>query len=178
MERGGETGQVPGLRYARVIGGEGGGFGFAATAGYSFDNMGGFFTYTLDKACAYSCDTIDPDGTADPTRPTECGELNFDMLISADADAIAGLAMRHEAPPQVLLNWSHGAQAPVLPPAGSLLEIGDPQVECHQAVLLDDGRLKLALQRRGGAGGDCLVKAFGRSQKVVLPPWKITEIVL
>ena len=63
-----------------------------------------------------------------------------------------------------------------LAPGG--LELGDPQVECHRAEALPDGRLKLTLQRRGGAGGECLVKAFGRSQKVALPPWKITEVVL
>ena len=166
-----ESGQVPGQRYVKVCNTTAGSFGFAADGGYSFDNQNGFFTYSLDKACRYSCDEYSTPETGIET-PTERGELHINMTIAANPDDIPALADGNA--PIAYLTYVHDGE---LPASGSLLDISNPDVEL---VTVDtvNGKLVLTLQNRSDQSTTTVVKTPAVFKNVSLPPWKLTKVEL
>ena len=166
-----ESGQVPGQRYVKVCNTMAGSFGFAADGGYSFDNQNGFFTYSLDKACRYSCDEYSTPETGIES-PTERGELHINMTIAANPDDIPALADGNA--PIAYLTYVHDGE---LPASGSLLDISNPDVEL---VTVDtvNGKLVLTLQNRSDQSTTTVVKTPSVFKNVSLPPWKLTKIEL
>ncbi len=166
-----ESGQVPGQRYVKVYNTAAGSFGFAADGGYSFDNQNGFFTYSLDKACRYSCDEYSTPETGIES-PTERGELHINMTIAANPDDIPALSDGNA--PIAYLTWVHDG---TLPPTGSMLDISNPDVELV-AIDTVNGKIILTLQNRSDQSTTTVVKTPSVFKNVSLPPWKLTKIEL
>ncbi len=165
------TGQVPGQRYAKITGSSAGGYGFAANAGFSYDNLNGFFTYSLDKANRFACSLVD-DAAAMPEAPTERGELHFDMILAASSEDIPALADTMNNPVVSFLTWPHEG---TLPRIGSLLTIGSPNVDviCADSTA---GVLTLTLQNRTAQAITTGVTCGGTSKSITLPPWKLIQV--
>ena len=166
-----ETGQVPGQRYVKVCNTTAGSFGFAADGGYSYDNQNGFFTYSLDKACRYSCDEYSTPETGIES-PTERGELHINMILAANPDDIPALADGNA--PKAYLTWTHDGP---LPPSGSLLEIADSNVELVAVDTVNDKPV-LTLQNRSDMPVLTTVKTPVVFRNVSLQPWKLTQVEL
>lgn len=156
------TGQVPGIRYAKV---EGGAFrcGFASNAGYSYENGFGFFAQTLARGNRFATDIVSGPEFA-PERASEQGELRFDFAWSGDPEAAPALAERLEFPILSVMSWPHdgplsgqGALSGSLPAGVELVDVepGTP--------------LFCTFQNRTASPLE--FQFLGRA--VALPPWKL-----
>jgi alpha-mannosidase len=117
--RRGPSGEVPGARWARVHG-KNGGMGFASDALYNFDSVNGEFRATVARASRYANDAQTP-AAAELWRPAvDCGELKFRFLITDAKADLPRLAAELEQPPMVLMVPRSKGQRKR---AGSLLEL-------------------------------------------------------
>lgn len=132
----GPAGEVPGARWARVHG-KNGGMGFASDALYNFDSVKGEFRATVARASRYANDLETP-ATAELWRPAvDCGELKFRFLVTdAEAD-LPRLAAELEQPPVVLMVPPGKGQRKR---AGSLLELTPSSARLLALKRAEDGR--------------------------------------
>jgi alpha-mannosidase len=99
--RRGPAGEVPGARWARVHG-KNGGMGFASDALYNFDSEKGEFRATVARASRYANDVETP-ANAELWRPAvDCGELKFRFLVTDVKADLPRLAAELEQAPVVL----------------------------------------------------------------------------
>ncbi len=156
------TGQVPGIRYAKV---EGGAFrcGFASNAGYGYDNGFGFFTQTLARGNRYATDIVSGPEFA-PERASEQGELRFDFAWAGEPDMAPVLAERLEFPLLTTMSWPHGGS---LPGSGSLMT-GVLPAGIELVDVEPGAPLFCTFQNRTGTPQE--FRFLGRA--IALPPWK------
>lgn len=162
------TGQVPGIRYAKIYNEEASqAFAFASNCGYSYDNLNGFFTWTLARGCHYSS-VSNSNSQTDPHRPVERGEVVFDFLWGDKPELANELADQLEFPVQTFVAWpNEGA----LPPAGQCSKLDLPK--CVELVSANNG-----------ANGDLVVQNRSKetielktiNRAVTLPPWNLVTI--
>jgi alpha-mannosidase len=134
--RRGPSGEVPGARWARVHG-KNGGMGFASDALYNFDSEKGEFRATVARASRYANDVETP-ATTELWRPAvDCGELKFRFLVTDAKADLPRLAAELEQAPVVL----------TVPPGkgkhkrtGSLFEITPSSVRLLALKRAEDGR--------------------------------------
>jgi alpha-mannosidase len=134
--RRGPAGEVPGARWARVHG-KNGGMGFASDALYNFDSEKGEFRATVARASRYANDVETP-ANAELWRPAvDCGELKFRFLVTHAKADLPRLAAELEQAPVVL----------TVPPGkgkhkrtGSLLELTPSSVRLLALKRAEDGR--------------------------------------
>jgi alpha-mannosidase len=134
--RRGPSGEVPGARWARVNG-KNGGMGFASDALYNFDSEKGEFRATVARASRYANDVETP-ANAELWRPAvDCGELKFRFLVTHAKADLPRLAAELEQAPVVL----------TVPPGkgkhkrtGSLLELTPSSVRLLALKRAEDGR--------------------------------------
>lgn len=167
----GETGQVPGVRYARVFPDRP--YSFAADSSYGFDNENGFFTLTLARGSRYSVSDMT---AADefPEHATERGELKLNFRLAPGGDASA-LADELEFPPVTILTWPHSGERPG---TGSLLPLPALENEGVELVTLEQesaGTLLATLQNRTLHPVTVRTAQGGEE---TLPPWQLRRVSL
>jgi alpha-mannosidase len=100
--RRGPAGEVPGARWARVHG-KNGGMGFASDALYNFDSEKGEFRATVARASRYANDAETPANTELWRPAVDCGELKFRCLVTNAKADLPRLAAELEQAPVVLM---------------------------------------------------------------------------
>ncbi len=164
----GETGQVPGVRYARVFNETP--YSFAADASYGFDNEDGFFTLTLSRGTRYSTSTM-TSAEEFPEHAMERGELKFHFLLATGSGAAPALADELEFPPVAILTWPHPGKRPG---SGSLLELPVENADDVELVTLEQsapGTLLATLQNR-------TLHPVAVSGAETLPPWQLHQCTI
>lgn len=164
----GMSGQVPGIRYVKVLG-EQQAFGFATNGGYGYDMMNGYFTWTLQRASLYSTngDNINP--LSKPERAIERGEFKQNFSWSACPEEAPQLAEALDFPLQWFLSWPHEGE---LPATGSLQSLDLPAHIELLDVFMEDGKRKLVLQNRSDNAQ--LITLNG--QEITLLPWVLQPV--
>jgi alpha-mannosidase len=156
----GPSGEVPGARWARVVG-KGPGMGFASDALYSFDSVKGEFRATVARASRYANDVHTP-ADSELWRPAvDCGELKFRFLITrANAD-LPRLAEELEQPAVVtLVSPCKGS----LKRSGSLAQLSPPSLRLLALKRAEDGRgFILRAQAAPGCAANASLLWLGRN---------------
>lgn len=165
-----QTGQVPGIRYVRVLGDDGHtSCAFAANGGYGYDMMNGHFTWTLQRSSLYATNGNDINPLDHPERPCERGEIKQSFAWAASPDQAPALADALDFPLQWFLSWPHDGE---LPPTGSLSPLSlPPHIDLADAFV-DDGILNLVLQNRSDTPATITL----RGHDVTLPPWVLVTV--
>jgi alpha-mannosidase len=133
--RRGPAGEVPGARWARVHG-KNGGMGFASDGLYNFDSEKGEFRATVARASRYAND-VKTDEAAELWRPAvDCGELKFRFLVTSPTADLPRLASVLEQPPVVLFVPPREGK---LKRTGSLLELTPSSVRLLALKRAEDG---------------------------------------
>jgi alpha-mannosidase len=161
--RRGPSGEVPGARWARVHG-KNGGMGFASDALYNFDSEKGEFRATVARASRYANDVETP-ANAELWRPAvDCGELKFCFLVTDAKADLPRLAAELEQPPVVL----------TVPPGkgkhkrtGSLMELTPSSVRLLALKRAEDGR-GFILRAQAAPGKAVKVSALWLGKKIQL----------
>jgi hypothetical protein len=161
------TGQVPGVRYAKVLNGNAS-YGFAANGTYSYDNEDGFFTWTLARGNRFSTDIVSgADFT--PEKPSERGELRADFAWSAAPEQAPELADQLEFPVQVQMTWPHDGPRP---PQGSALNVQLP--DGIELVDIHPGSETPEMTCQNRTDKPIPLHLYGKD--IVLKPWSLTRI--
>jgi alpha-mannosidase len=169
--RRGPAGEVPGARWARVHG-KNGGMGFASDALYNFDSEKGEFRATVVRASRYAND-VKTDEAAELWRPAvDCGELKFRFLVTAPTADLPRLASVLEQPPVVLFVPPRKGK---LKRTGSLLELSPGSVRLLALKRAEDGK-GFILRAQAAPGKAVKVTALWLGTKIVLGPLKGGEI--
>jgi len=176
--RRGPAGEVPGARWARVHG-KNGGMGFASDALYNFDSENGEFRATVARASRYANDVETP-ANAELWRPAvDCGELKFRFLVTdAKADLPRLAAELEQAPVVLTMPPSKGKQKRT----GSLLEITPSSVRLLALKRAEDGP-GFILRAQAAPGIAVKVSALWLGKKIQLgalnggeiATWKLQE---
>jgi alpha-mannosidase len=161
--RRGPSGEVPGARWARVHG-KNGGMGFASDALYNFDSEKGEFRATVARASRYANDVETP-ANAELWRPAvDCGELKFRFLVTDAKADLPRLAAELEQPPVLL----------TVPPGkgkhkrtGSLMELTPSSVRLLALKRAEDGR-GFILRAQAAPGKVVKVSALWLGKKIQL----------
>jgi len=161
--RRGPAGEVPGARWARVDG-RNGGMGFASDALYNFDSEKGEFRATVARASRYA-DDVETPADAEIWRPAvDCGELKFRFLITDAKADLPRLAAGLEQPPVVLAVPPRKGR---LRRTGSLMELAPASVRLLALKGADDGRGFL-LRAQAAPGKPVKVSARWLGKKIDL----------
>jgi alpha-mannosidase len=169
--RRGPAGEVPGARWARVHG-KNGGMGFASDALYNFDSEKGEFRATVVRASRYAND-VKTDEAAELWRPAvDCGELKFRFLVTSPTADLPRLASVLEQPPVVLFVPPREGK---LKRTGSLLELSPGPVRLLALKRAEDGK-GFILRAQALPGKAVKVTALWLGTKIVLGPLKGGEI--
>jgi alpha-mannosidase len=169
--RRGPAGEVPGARWARVHG-KNGGMGFASDALYNFDSDNGEFRATVARASRYAND-VKTDEAAELWRPAvDCGELKFRFLVTSPTADLPRLASVLEQPPVVLFVPPREGK---LKRTGSLLELSPGPVRLLALKRAEDGK-GFILRAQALPGKAVKVTALWLGTKIVLGPLKGGEI--
>jgi hypothetical protein len=169
--RRGPAGEVPGARWARVHG-KNGGMGFASDALYNFDSEKGEFRATVARASRYAND-VKTDEAAELWRPAvDCGELKFRFLVTSPTADLPRLASVLEQPPVVLFVPPREGK---LKRTGSLLELTPGPVRLLALKRAEDGK-GFILRAQALPGKAVKVTALWLGTKIVLGPLKGGEI--
>ena len=167
----GPNGEVPGARWARVHG-KNGGMGFASDALYNFDSEKGEFRATVVRASRYAND-VKTDEAAELWRPAvDCGELKFRFLVTSPTADLPRLASVLEQPPVVLFVPPREGK---LKRTGSLLELSPGPVRLLALKRAEDGK-GFILRAQALPGKAVKVTALWLGTKIVLGPLKGGEI--
>ena len=161
--RRGPAGEVPGARWARVHG-KNGGMGFASDALYNFDSEKGEFRATVARASRYANDAKTA-ATTELWRPAvDCGELKFRFLVTHAKADLPRLAAELEQAPVVL----------TVPPGkgkhkrtGSLLELTPSSVRLLALKRAEDGP-GFILRAQAAPGKAVKVSALWLGKKIQL----------
>jgi alpha-mannosidase len=161
--RRGPSGEVPGARWARVHG-KNGGMGFASDALYNFDSEKGEFRATVARASRYAND-VETHATTELWRPAvDCGELKFRFLVTDAKADLPRLAAELEQSPVVL----------TVPPGkgkhkrtGSLFEITPSSVRLLALKRAEDGP-GFILRAQAAPGKVVKVSALWLGKKIPL----------
>jgi alpha-mannosidase len=161
--RRGPAGEVPGARWARVHG-KNGGMGFASDALYNFDSEKGEFRATVARASRYANDAETP-ATTELWRPAvDCGELKFRCLVTNAKADLPRLAAELEQAPVVLM----------VPPGkgkhkrtGSLLELTPSSARLLALKRAEDGP-GFILRAQAAPGKAVKVTALWLGKKIQL----------
>lgn len=161
--RRGPAGEVPGARWARVHG-KNGGMGFASDALYNFDSEKGEFRATVARASRYANDAKTP-ATTELWRPAvDCGELKFRFLVTNAKADLPRLAAELEQAPVVLM----------VPPGkgekkrtGSLLELTPSSARLLALKRAEDGP-GFILRAQAAPGKAVKVTALWLGKKIQL----------
>ncbi len=161
--RRGPAGEVPGARWARVHG-KNGGMGFASDALYNFDSEKGEFRATVARASRYANDAKTA-ATTELWRPAvDCGELKFRFLVTNAKADLPRLAAELEQAPVVLM----------VPPGkgkhkrtGSLLELTPASVRLLALKRAEDGP-GFILRAQAAPGKAVKVSALWLGKKIQL----------
>jgi alpha-mannosidase len=161
--RRGPAGEVPGARWARVHG-KNGGMGFASDALYNFDSEKGEFRATVARASRYANDAKTA-ATTELWRPAvDCGELKFRFLVTNAKADLPRLAAELEQAPVVLM----------VPPGkgkhkrtGSLLELTPSSVRLLALKRAEDGP-GFILRAQAAPGKAVKVSALWLGKKIQL----------
>ena len=166
----GETGQVPGVRYARVYSEYP--YSYAADSSYGFDNEDGFFTLTLARGSRYSVSTITT-AAEFPEHAAERGELKLRFLLAPGSGDAPDLADTLEFPPVAMLAWPHPGERPE---TGSLLQPPAGMGTDVELVTLEQGAsgTLLAVLQNRTLRPVTLRRADGGEE--ILPPWQLRRI--
>jgi alpha-mannosidase len=161
--RRGPSGEVPGARWARVHG-KNGGMGFASDALYNFDSEKGEFRATVTRASRYAND-VETLATTELWRPAvDCGELKFRFLVT---DAIADLprlaAELEQAPVVLTVPPGKGKQKRI----GSLMELTPSSVRLLALKRAEDGP-GFILRAQAAPGKVVKVSALWLGKKIQL----------
>ena len=157
------AGEVPGARWARVHG-KNGGMGFASDALYNFDSEKGEFRATVARASRYAND-VKTDEAAELWRPAvDCGELKFRFLVTNVKADLPRLAAELEQAPVVLM----------VPPGkgkhkrtGSLLELTPTSARLLALKRAEDGP-GFILRAQAAPGKAVKVSALWLGNKIQL----------
>ncbi len=131
-------GEVPGGRWFRVLGRDGGagGWGFASDALYSFGVGDGFVTATILRATRFAAS----ESMAADQQPwipgTDIGEHKFNFLLTGNSAILPELAAELENPPVVQLI---PAKLGRMPAQGSVLELKPASLELLALKPAEDG---------------------------------------
>jgi alpha-mannosidase len=167
----GPAGEVPGARWARVHG-KNGGMGFASDGLYNFDSEKGEFRATVARASRYAND-VQTGEAADLWRPAvDCGELKFRFLVTSPTADLPRLASVLEQPPVVLFVPPGEGK---LKRTGSLLELSPGPVRLLALKRAEDGKGYI-LRVQAAPGKAVKVTALWLGTKIVLGPLKGGEI--
>jgi len=176
--RRGPSGEVPGARWARVHG-KNGGMGFASDALYNFDSEKGEFRATVARASRYANDVETP-ANAELWRPAvDCGELKFRFLVTdAKADLPRLAAELEQAPVVLTVPPGKGKQKRT----GSLLELTPSFVRLLALKRAEDER-GFILRVQAAPGKAVKVSALWLGKKIQLgalnggeiATWKLQE---
>jgi alpha-mannosidase len=165
------AGEVPGARWARVHG-KNGGMGFASDGLYNFDSEKGEFRATVARASRYAND-VQTGEAADLWRPAvDCGELKFRFLVTSPTADLPRLASVLEQPPVVLFVPPGEGK---LKRTGSLLELSPGPVRLLALKRAEDGKGYI-LRVQAAPGKAVKVTALWLGTKIVLGPLKGGEI--
>jgi alpha-mannosidase len=161
--RRGPSGEVPGARWARVNG-KNGGMGFASDALYNFDSEKGEFRATVARASRYANDVETP-ANAELWRPAvDCGELKFRFLVTdAKADLPRLAAELEQAPVVLTVPPGKGKQKRI----GSLMELTPSSVRLLALKRAEDGR-GFILRAQAAPGKAVKVTALWLGKKIQL----------
>jgi alpha-mannosidase len=130
----GVLGEVPGGRWVRATGRD---FGFASNALYSFGCRQGALHATITRASRYAY-SVDDDRREERWRPAvDAGELNFRFLLTARGADLERLAQELEQP---LISLPVPPHPGPRPPAGSLFELAQANVQLLALKRAEDGR--------------------------------------
>jgi alpha-mannosidase len=161
--RRGPSGEVPGARWARVHG-KNGGMGFASDALYNFDSEKGEFRATVARASRYANDVETP-ANAELWRPAvDCGELKFRFLVTdAKADLPRLAAELEQAPVVLTVPPGKGKQKRI----GSLMELTPSSVRLLALKRAEDER-GFILRAQAAPGKAVKVTALWLGKKIQL----------
>ena len=167
----GPAGEVPGARWARVHG-KNGGMGFASDALYNFDSERGEFRATVARASRYANDVKTP-ANAELWRPAvDCGELKFRFVVTSPTADLSQLAAELEQPPVVVLVPPGEGK---LKRTGSLLELTPPSARLLALKQAEKGR-GFILRAQAAPGTPINLKALWLGNKFALGPLNGGEI--
>lgn len=157
--RRGAWGEVPGGRWVRAFGKDGGArLGFASDALYCFDLTHGALRATVVRAAGYSSGS---NATMSAWRPAvDCGELKFQFLLTAGGDDLPKQAAALEQPPTALLVTP---SAGLLPRSGSFAALAPASLRLTALKRSTDGQgLVLRVQETAGRDTQATLTWFGR----------------
>ncbi|MEI8310650.1 MAG: glycoside hydrolase family 38 C-terminal domain-containing protein [Verrucomicrobiota bacterium] len=159
----GPAGEVPGARWARVHG-KNGGMGFASDALYNFDSVKGEFRATVARATRYAND-VHTHADSELWRPAvDCGELKFRFLVTdAMADLPRHAAFLEQAPVVLMVPPGKGQ----LKRTGSLLELTPSSARLLALKRAEDGR-GFVLRAQAAPGKPANVSARWLGQNIPL----------
>lgn len=167
----GPAGEVPGARWARVHG-KNGGMGFASNALYNFDSVNGEFRATVARASRYATDGQTP-ASDELWRPAvDCGELKFRFLITNGKADLPRLAAELEQPPVVLMVPPSKGQRKRI---GSLLELTPSSARILALKRDEDGR-GFILRAQASPGKPANLSACWLGQKIPLGTLRSSQI--
>ncbi len=132
-------GEVPGGRWMRVPGGDGGaaGWGFASDALYSFGVGDGCVTATILRATRFAA-SEEMTAEQQPWIPgTDIGEHKFNFLLTGNSAILPELAAELENPPVVQLIPAKPGR---MPAQGSVLELKPASLELLALKPAEDGK--------------------------------------